>query len=75
MESRKRPLSEVDDSVVNKKRILIGVNGAPHVNGSDEDEGFREKLEVIFSLKSLFIDMSSKYLIRRRIGRKLFIVG
>jgi len=49
MESRKRPLTEADDSVANKKRILTGVNGGPHVNGSDEDEGFREKLEVIFS--------------------------
>ncbi len=73
MESRKRPLTEVDDSVVNKKRILTGVNGAPHVNGSDEDEDFREKLEVIFSC--CYLSTCTKHSIHRHIGRKPFIVG
>ena len=49
MESRKRPLSDEDDSVVTKKRILTGANGSPHVNGVAEhdDEAFGEKLEAI----------------------------
>jgi len=51
MESRKRPLSDEQDSSVAKKRVLTGANGSPHVNGSseehdDEGEGFGEKLEV-----------------------------
>lgn len=56
MESRKRPLIDAEDSVVTKKRILMGLNGSPHVNGTAEDddeaEEFRNKLEVkLFSSK------------------------
>lgn len=48
MESRKRPLADVEDTMVSKKRILTGSNGSPHVNGDveAEDEVFGEKLEV-----------------------------
>ncbi|KAF8973107.1 BRE1 E3 ubiquitin ligase-domain-containing protein [Flammula alnicola] len=48
MESRKRPLTDSEDPVVNKKRILTGANGSPHVNGDVEsdDEAFGEKLEL-----------------------------
>ena len=53
MESRKRPLTDEDDSVVAKKRILTGANGSPHVNGVAEhdDEAFGEKLEAILLSK------------------------
>ncbi|KIM91914.1 hypothetical protein PILCRDRAFT_809908 [Piloderma croceum F 1598] len=33
MESRKRPHSAEDEPTIQKKRILTGVNGTPHVNG------------------------------------------
>jgi len=52
MESRKRPLLDAEDSIVTKKRVLTGANGSPQVNGSsenDDNEDFREKLEVSFS--------------------------
>ena len=58
MESRKRPLADEDDSVVaEKKRILTGTNGSPHVNGVAEhdDEAFGEKLEVILLLNWQFL--------------------
>ncbi|KAF9568023.1 BRE1-domain-containing protein [Agrocybe pediades] len=50
METRKRPLTDEQDSSIAKKRILTGANGSPHVNGSsedhdDEDEGYSQKLE------------------------------
>lgn len=32
MESRKRPHSTEDEPTIQKKRILTGVNGGPHVN-------------------------------------------
>ena len=51
MESRKRPLLDAEDSIVTKKRVLTGANGSPQVNGSsenDDNEDFREKLEVDF---------------------------
>lgn len=40
MESRKRPHSLEEEPTIQKKRILTGVNGSPHVNGvvSDADE-------------------------------------
>jgi len=53
MESRKRPLLDAEDSIVTKKRVLTGANGSPQVNGSsenDDNEDFREKLEVTSSL-------------------------
>lgn len=52
MESRKRPLADVEDTMVSKKRILTGSNGSPHVNGDveAEDEVFGEKLEVAIFL-------------------------
>ena len=48
MESRKRPLPDMEEPVISKKRILTGANGSPHVNGDIEqdDEAFGEKLEV-----------------------------
>lgn len=50
MESRKRPLTDMEDTIVSKKRILTGSNGSPQVNGDTEpqDEVFGEKLEVLF---------------------------
>lgn len=40
MESRKRPHSTEDEPAIQKKRILTGVNGSPHVNAvvSETDE-------------------------------------
>jgi E3 ubiquitin-protein ligase BRE1 len=52
MESRKRPFPDTEDTVVTKKRILTGTNGSPLANGSvesDENEGFRDRLEVLSS--------------------------
>jgi len=52
MESRKRPFPETEDTVVVKKRILTGMNGSPLPNGSiesDENDGFRDRLEVLSS--------------------------
>ena len=52
MESRKRPFPETEDTVVVKKRILTGMNGSPLANGSvesDENDGFRDRLEVLSS--------------------------
>lgn len=49
MESRKRPHSTEDEPTIQKKRILTGVNGAPHVNGvvsESEDPKDTDNLEV-----------------------------
>jgi E3 ubiquitin-protein ligase BRE1 len=49
MESRKRPHSIEGEPTIQKKRILTGVNGTPHVNGvvgSPEEPNDADNLEV-----------------------------
>jgi E3 ubiquitin-protein ligase BRE1 len=49
MESRKRPHSTEDEPTIQKKRILTGVNGTPHVNGvvsTVEEPNDADNLEV-----------------------------
>jgi hypothetical protein len=49
MESRKRPHSIEGEPAVQKKRILTGVNGNPHVNGvvsGQEEPNDADNLEV-----------------------------
>jgi len=49
MESRKRPHSTEDEPTIQKKRILTGVNGTPHVNGvvsAVEEPNDTDNLEV-----------------------------
>ena len=49
MESRKRPHSTESEPTIQKKRILTGVNGNPHVNGvvsEAEEPNDADNLEV-----------------------------
>jgi E3 ubiquitin-protein ligase BRE1 len=49
MESRKRPHSAEDEPTTQKKRILTGINGTPHVNGilsQAEEPNDADNLEV-----------------------------
>ena len=49
MESRKRPHSIEGEPTIQKKRILTGVNGTPHVNGvvsGAEEPNDADNLEV-----------------------------
>lgn len=49
MESRKRPHSTEGEPTIQKKRILTGANGTPHVNGvvsGPEEPNDADNLEV-----------------------------